>query len=178
MESLWNNRDIKYKGKPICFEAWINKGIFFPQQLECSVFPLTLSEIQSKYELDSMEFYNFLKIKTALSKSKLHRQIPPLPNFITKINSLGHQVSHIYKLLCPQSTNLNKKLITFWEQHASSFYLNHSGPKYGNQLPTKKCPLFYHKQNFGSSIKLTGPLHAYTISISGQSQPAGIVKRK
>lgn len=77
-------------------------------------------ELQSKYDLGKSEFYNFLKIKTALSKSKIHKSSSSLPSFFSNINKLGHQVSYIYKLLRPKAPSLNKNIITFWEQHSSN----------------------------------------------------------
>lgn len=98
-ESIWNNRNILYKGKTLHYNTCINKGIFFPHQLENYSYPITFKELQSRYNLDNIEFFNFLKVRAALSKAKLHNSIPSLPHFVTKINKLGHQVSHIYKLL-------------------------------------------------------------------------------
>lgn len=109
MVSLWNNHRILYKGKPLNYVAWISKGIYFPHQLYKHCHPLSFREIQVEYKLDSYEFYNFLKIKVALTRAKIPISPPSLLHYISTLNRLGHHVSRIYKLIRPQQSTLNKK---------------------------------------------------------------------
>lgn len=72
LESIWDNHNILYKEKTMHYDTWIDKGIFLLHQLENSSHPITFKELQSKYNLDNIEFYNFLKVRAALAKANLH----------------------------------------------------------------------------------------------------------
>lgn len=105
MESLWFNHRIVYKGKSLNFDTWINKGIFFPYQLEHDLYPVTFSDLQTRYNLDNIEFYNFFKVRAALTKAKLFNIQPSLPMFVTKINKLGHQFPIYINFFTPKLLN-------------------------------------------------------------------------
>lgn len=177
-ESIWNNCNILYKGKTLHYNTCINKGIFFPHQLENYSYPITFKELQSRYNLDNIEFFNFLKVRAALSKAKLHNSIPSLPHFVTKINKLGHQVSHIYKLLWPKTSNLKKKLIDFWEIHSSKPLPESKWPLIWSSTTRNKISPVYLKQNYGFYIKPSGHPLVCTHNIFAMTQFVEIVKKK
>lgn len=114
MVSIWNNSKILYKGKHLFYSTWINKGIYFTHQLYRQDQPLSFRELQDIYSLNSSEFYNFLKIKVAMSKAHLTNSPPSLVQHILTLNRVGHHISKSYKLIRPQHSSLNKNT-SFWE---------------------------------------------------------------
>lgn len=113
--SIWNNSKILYKGKHLFYSTWINKGIYFTHQLYRQDQPLSFRELQDIYSLNSSEFYNFLKIKVAMSKAHLTNSPPSLVQHILTLNRVGHHISKSYKLIRPQHSSLNKNTTSFWE---------------------------------------------------------------
>lgn len=115
-ESIWLNSTIKYRGRPLHMEKWEQLGISTPKDLFNDNDPLTFEALKDKYKLLDLEFYNFLKIKTALTKANLtEKSTPSIIKYMANLNILGHQAAHIYKLLRPATSNLNIKITSYWE---------------------------------------------------------------
>lgn len=61
-----------------------------------------------------------LKIRAALSKAELSKQVPSILQYMGTLTKIGHQVSHLYKLLRPNTFTINDKAIKYWETQGSS----------------------------------------------------------
>lgn len=114
LESLWANSKIKYRVKHLLLDAWIEKGISHPTQLEEEGYRTTFSTLKPRYNLPDKEFYNFLKTRTALTEAKLSSPNLSITQYMGDINRLGNQASRLYKLLRPTTTKRNEKLTNYW----------------------------------------------------------------
>lgn len=115
-ESLWANSKIKYKGKPLDMEKWETLGISTPNDLLKDNIPHTFETLKERFNLLDIDFYNFLNIRTAITKANLAKNSEPsIIKYMANINTVGHQAAHIYKLLRPQTQNLNNKPTSYWE---------------------------------------------------------------
>lgn len=113
-ESLWYNSRIRYRGKTLDFPTWSSLGIALPKHLEEANTRLTFTTIKHRHKLADIELYNFLKIRTALTKADLGSHEPSMLRYMANINKIGHQISHLYKLLRPSDTKINDKANTEW----------------------------------------------------------------
>lgn len=119
-ESIWDNPNVRYKGKTINFRVWRDKGISCPHQLAVGNTSHTFETLKREYKLEELEFYNFLKIKAAITRAALTPRTPVIVNYFESLNKLGRHTSHIYKLLVPTDSRLNEKTIKYWEMHSSA----------------------------------------------------------
>lgn len=118
-ESLWTNTKVKYKGKTLSFSSWSELGISTPNHLEENT-PHTFAYLKQLHNLPDIEFYNFLKIKAALTRADLSKEVQSILQYMTNLNKIGHHTSHLYKLLSPSTSRLNAKIISYWEEQRNS----------------------------------------------------------